>query len=108
MVITEPNVASTRPHGGGAVSPPKFFRPFGPPFGLKLRGGGEGARPSGPFPGFATEGKEGLCYQCEDNRTGCLELGFSKNFLTREHYELFKKRFRISLTVRHLAFLVEA
>ena len=90
---------------GDPVSKNNFFPPFGPPFGLKLRGGG-GEVP-GPSPRSATEGKEGLCCQCEDNRTGYLKLGFSKNFLTREHYELFKKRFRISLTVRHLAFVVE-
>ena len=90
--------------GGGL--PPKIFSALRASIWSEIKGG-RGARPSGPLPGFATEGKEGLCYQCEDNRTGCLKLGFSKNFLTREHYELFKKRFRISLTVRHLAFLVE-
>ena len=87
---------------GRAVSKKQFFRPFGPSIGLKLRGGGERARSPVPSPGSATEGKEGFCCQCEDNRTGCLKLGFPKNFLTREHYELFKKRFRISLTGRHL------
>ena len=76
---------------GDPVSKNNFFPPFGPPFGLKLRG--EGGEVPGPSPGSATEGKEGLCCQCEDNRTGCLKLGFSKNFLTREHYELFKNRF---------------
>ena len=93
------------PEMGGGGLQKKFFRLFGLPFGLKLRG--EGTGPPGPSPGSATDGKEGLCCQGEDNRTGCLKLGFSKNFLTREHYELFKKRFRISLTVRHLAFVVE-
>ena len=29
-----------------------FFRPFGPHFGLKIRGGGVGGTP-GPSPGFA-------------------------------------------------------
>ena len=32
---------------GGAVSKKMFFRPFGPQFGLKIRG-------AGPFPGSAT------------------------------------------------------
>ena len=35
--------------GGGAVSK-IFFRPFGPQFGLEIRGGGEGR---GPSPGSA-------------------------------------------------------
>ena len=38
---------------GGAGLPKSFFRPFGPHFGPKIRGGGVG-RP-GPSPGSATE-----------------------------------------------------
>ena len=100
--VPDPDPEMVGGGGGGEGRSPKktFFLPFGPPFGLKLRGGG-GEAPR-PLPWIATEGKEGLWCQCEDNRTGCLKLGFSKNFLIREHYELFKKRFRISLTVRHL------
>ena len=86
---------------GGGTSPKKIFSALWAFIWSKIKGG-EQARPPGPSPGSATKGKEGLCCQCEDNRTGCLKLGFSKNFLTREHYELFKKRFRISLTGRHL------
>ena len=86
--------------GGGGI-PKKLFLALRASIWSKIKGG-EGARPPGPSPGSATEGKEGLCCQCEDNRTGCLKLGFSKNVLTREHYEFFKKRLRISLTVRHL------
>ena len=36
--------------GAGAVTPKKFFRPFKPQFGLKIRGGG----PPGPSPKSAT------------------------------------------------------
>ena len=39
------------PSDEGARSPKIFFRPFGPPFGLKIRGG-EGA---GPSPGSASK-----------------------------------------------------
>ena len=46
---------SSRPlgKGGGGDLQKTFFWPFGPQFGLKLRGGGAG--PLGPFPGSATE-----------------------------------------------------
>ena len=36
---------------GGGGSPPIFFRPFGPQFSLKIRGGGG---PPGPSPGSAS------------------------------------------------------
>ena len=39
---------------GAARSPKEFFRPFGPQFGLKIRGGGGGAGSLGPSPGSAT------------------------------------------------------
>ena len=35
--------------GGPPVSPPNFFRPIGPQFGLKIKWGGGGA-PPGPLP----------------------------------------------------------
>ena len=35
---------------GGGGSPKKFLQPFGPQFGLKMKGGG-GAPPPGPSPG---------------------------------------------------------
>ena len=48
---------SSRPlDKGEAGLPKKFFRPFGPQFGLKLSGrGGEGGGPPGPSPGSATD-----------------------------------------------------
>ena len=39
--------------GGPPVSPKNFFRPIGPQFGIKIKGGG-GRRP-GPSPGSAAE-----------------------------------------------------
>ena len=39
--------------GGEAWSPKNFFWPFGPRFGLKIRGGGRGS--PGPSPGSVTE-----------------------------------------------------
>ena len=41
-------VIQTLRKGGEAVSKKKFFRPFGPQFGVKVRGGG-----AGPYPGSA-------------------------------------------------------
>ena len=41
--------------GGPPVSPPNFFRPIGPQFGLKIKWGGGGARRPGPSPGSAAE-----------------------------------------------------
>ena len=38
--------------GGGSVFKKIFFGPFGPQFGLEIRGGG---RPPGPLPGLGTE-----------------------------------------------------
>jgi len=66
--------------GGGGVPKKIFFGSWGLHL-VKNKGGG-GARPPGPSPGSATEGKEGLCCQGEDNRTGCLKLGFSQRFNT--------------------------
>ena len=43
---------------GGPVSKKKFFRPFGPLFGLKLRGG---PPPPAPSPRYATEEIRRLC-----------------------------------------------
>ena len=39
---------------GGPVSKKKFFWPFGPEFGLKIRAGGGVAGAPGPLPGSAT------------------------------------------------------
>ena len=39
--------------GGGASKKKVFLRPFGPQFGLKIKGGGVGHQ--GPSPGSATE-----------------------------------------------------
>ena len=46
---------------GGGGPPKNFFRPFGPQFGLKIGGGGQGG-PPGPFPGSATV--QSLCIKC--------------------------------------------
>ena len=41
------------PGGGGLLVTKKIFRPFGPQFGLKIKGGGAGG-PPGLSPGSAT------------------------------------------------------
>ena len=48
---------SSRPldKGGGGRSPKENFRPFGPQFGLKMRGGGGGGGGADPSPKSATE-----------------------------------------------------
>ena len=47
--------------GGGCGLQNKFFRCFGPQFGLKIRGGG----PPGPSPGTATAPEAVDCLICE-------------------------------------------
>ena len=86
---------SSRPlDKGGPGLPKNFFRPFGPQFGPKLRGG---AAPPGPTPGSATEvGK--FCIQLSRERlsekvhatipkgiTGGFEFSFLRRNLKQWH-----------------------
>ena len=52
----EPSHPDPEIKGGGAVSRKKLFQPFGPQFGLTIRGGrgGGGLGGSGPSPGSIT------------------------------------------------------
>ena len=43
-------VIQTLRKGRGGILPKKSFQPFGPQFGLKIRGQGAGGRPPGPLP----------------------------------------------------------
>ena len=60
--VVDPDLQIRGGGGGGeggkgrAQSQKKLFRPFGPQFGLKIRGGGQA--PMGSSPGSAT----GICY----------------------------------------------
>ena len=57
--------------GGEGAQKKSFLRPFGPQFGLKIKGGGGGG-PQGPSPGPATEmqlyGTVFLCLVCANSR----------------------------------------
>ena len=70
--MADPDLQIRRWWGGeGAQKKKVFLRPFGPQFGLKIKGGG-GVGHQGPSPGSATEmqlhGTVFLCLVCANSR----------------------------------------